>query len=153
LLVEIARACPDMVFTWVGGGDVPAGLSIPGNLRLTGMLPHAEALAVLAESDVYIHTSRWEGLSNAILEAMALALPVVVSPVSQEVVCTELGLGNGFVCVQPADYVRALRTFGADASAVAAAGCNSRRLAEQRYAPDVVLEKWRRLYASEAGRA
>jgi glycosyltransferase involved in cell wall biosynthesis len=151
LLAEVALHCPTMRFTWIGGGDVPAGVILPPNLEIAGMLAHSEAIKRLAQQQVYIHTSRWEGLSNAVLEAMALGLPMVVSPASEEVVCPDSDLRNGYVCTTREDYVTVLRNYAQNPDVAKRHGLNSRKLVEGRYALDVVLAQWRELYLREAG--
>lgn len=151
LFAGIAAACPRMQFTWVGGGEVPQGVLLPPNLTMTGMLPHRAALERLAAHDVYLHTSCWEGLSNAVLEALALGMPMIVSPVSGEVV--ETGpLANGAVCRKTPDYVDALNRLASDRALLALYAANSRRLAEDRYSSTRVLQQWRDLYRAQAGR-
>jgi len=58
---------------------------------LTGPMKHQDVLAILKSADVFFHPSIHEGISNAVLEAMALGLPVVVSDVGgmREAISTE----------------------------------------------------------------
>ncbi|MDE2237433.1 MAG: glycosyltransferase family 4 protein, partial [Elusimicrobia bacterium] len=73
---------------WIGGGELEpdirqriADLNLSGRLELTGWLGEEEALRRLSSLDILVHYSRWDGLPNAVLEAMAHGLPVVVSDV------------------------------------------------------------------------
>jgi glycosyltransferase involved in cell wall biosynthesis len=49
------------------------------DVRFFGTLIGVEKLKVIANFDVFIHSSRWEGLPMACLEAASLARPLVVS--------------------------------------------------------------------------
>lgn len=57
-------------------------LKIQNNVMFDGSLSHKILIDLLAKSKLYVSTSRYEGLSIALLEAMLLGLPVVVSKVS-----------------------------------------------------------------------
>ena len=52
--------------------------SQPGHL-LTGLITGQDKLAVLQDSDVFVMPSRSEGVSIAMLEAMYIGLPVIVT--------------------------------------------------------------------------
>jgi glycosyltransferase involved in cell wall biosynthesis len=54
-------------------------LQIGGNVTLTGLVDGSLKLGVLKDADVFVLPSRGEGLSIAMLEAMYMGLPVVVS--------------------------------------------------------------------------
>lgn len=65
-------------FMWVGDGELRETLS---GVEVTGWLSPDEVSARLRRTDVFVHYSRWEGLPNAVLEAMVHGLPVVASAV------------------------------------------------------------------------
>lgn len=76
---EIASKMPDVDFIWIGNGELAHELTSP-NIKITGWVATREELLSRASAfDVYIQVSLWEGLSIAILEAMALGKPVVAS--------------------------------------------------------------------------
>ena len=51
-----------------------------GSVRFTGPLFGQERDALLGSAYVFVHTSRWEGMPFAILEALATGCPVLVTP-------------------------------------------------------------------------
>ncbi len=55
-------------------------LELADHARLLGT--RSDVPALLAAGDIFVSSSRWEGLSNAILEAMAAGLPVVATRVN-----------------------------------------------------------------------
>jgi L-malate glycosyltransferase len=91
MAAEIVRHYPSAVFVVVGGlgTDEYAGsilrqigeLGIEANVRLLGHRPRATVWALLKECDVFCLPSRSEGMSNALLEAMASGLPCVATAV------------------------------------------------------------------------
>ncbi|MBI5597092.1 MAG: glycosyltransferase [Elusimicrobia bacterium] len=66
-------------FVWVGDGELRETLA---GVEVTGWLSPDEVSARLRRTDVFVHFSRWEGLPNAVLEAMVHGLPVVASAVA-----------------------------------------------------------------------
>lgn len=47
---------------------------------LTGRMQHDQLVDLLRDADIYVHYSRSEAVSRAVLEAMAMGLPVVAAP-------------------------------------------------------------------------
>jgi glycosyltransferase involved in cell wall biosynthesis len=68
----------DFEFIWAGDGADRAVL-IAKNITITGWLPTEDVKTLVTESDIYLSTSLYEGLSFAVLEALALWKPVLLS--------------------------------------------------------------------------
>jgi len=73
---------------WIGGGELEGrvksdleNMNLLSKVEVTGWLPGADAQERLGDLDVLVHYSRWDGLPNAVLEAMAHGIPVVASDV------------------------------------------------------------------------
>lgn len=108
LFLRIAKALSekmgeeDLQFVIVGGGplmsaleEMARGLGILSQVTFTG--ERNDVHQVLQEMDIFVMTSRYEGLSNAIMEAMATGLPVVAGDVGGNRELVEDGM-TGYLC-------------------------------------------------------
>lgn len=83
-------------------------LGLEGKVKLLGRrndVPH-----LLAASDIFVSSSHWEGLSNAILEAMATGLPVVATAVADTPNVVVPGTGLLVLPQQPQELANAIST-------------------------------------------
>jgi len=81
LFNEIAKKFvynPKIKFIWVGEGEDRKLLSAQ-NIEITGWLSQEQVKKRLKEADIYLSTSKWEGLSLAALQAMNYELPLILS--------------------------------------------------------------------------
>lgn len=69
---------PNIQFIWCGDGELKSELTSP-NIKCTGWIERKTLENYLANADVYLSTSLWEGLPLSVLEAMSIGLPVVLS--------------------------------------------------------------------------
>ena len=69
---------PNIKFIWCGDGELKSELTSP-NIKCTGWIERKELENYLANADIYLSTSLWEGLPLSVLEAMSIGLPVVLS--------------------------------------------------------------------------
>jgi glycosyltransferase involved in cell wall biosynthesis len=81
---EVTDEAPETLFMWVGSGPLQA--EVESQARTQGvslrLLGHREDVwKVMRAFDVFVLASQYEGLPFALLEAMTLALPVVVTDV------------------------------------------------------------------------
>lgn len=65
-------------FVWIGDGELRNELSAD-NIEITGWLNQKEVYDTLCSLDIYLSTSLWEGLSLAVLQAMAAGMPLLLS--------------------------------------------------------------------------
>ena len=83
----IIRACamlPNAELTIIGDGPERNALENmasqgPVRVTFTGQLPRSEALDIMAQHDVFVLNSVYEGLPHVAIEAMSLGLPVIGS--------------------------------------------------------------------------
>lgn len=68
-------------FMWIGDGEEKSRLQSP-NIKITGWLTSQLAEKELIKADVYLSTSAWEGLPLAVLTAMSMAKPLLLSKCS-----------------------------------------------------------------------
>lgn len=103
----ILREFPDVVLLLVGreGSSTP---ELRRGVETLGLAPHVRALGVrrdvgdlLVAADVFVFPSLYEGLGGAVLEAMALGVPIVAS--SSPAVAEVLEDGRCGILVPPAD--------------------------------------------------
>ncbi len=86
-MASIVPRCPDVHLLLVGDGELRASLQAQAHrLQLDGQLHFLgnrhDVPELLAASDIFVMSSLWEGLSMALLEAMAAGLPIVTTAVS-----------------------------------------------------------------------
>ena len=82
LFADICRAVRGggrkIEFMWIGDGDRRQRRMLErAGVLVTGWMARDEALRHVAESCVYLSTSRWEGMPVSVLEAMMLKVPVL----------------------------------------------------------------------------
>jgi glycosyltransferase involved in cell wall biosynthesis len=85
---RVVRIMPDAHFLIVGDGCLDGQLrerarrlGMADQVTFTGRLPHEVTLKIVSEVDLFVLPSLYEGMPNALLEAMALGRPVVASAV------------------------------------------------------------------------
>ena len=120
-------------------------MTVPANVEITGWCDHAAGLARLARCDVYMQTSLWEGLSIAVLEGMALGLPILATPAPGNLELVTDGY-NGYLCPSVDDFSAHLTHFAHNPAALAPLGAASRRMIEQSFTMVQGAPRWRSLY-------
>ena len=151
-MASVVRTIPDAVCFIAGRGELDTELrqaavelGIDRNLRLLGFRPDVPAL--LRAADVFVLPSLSEGLSLALLEAMAASKPVVASKVggNPEVVADGR---NGFL-VPAADpdalADRIVRLLG-NADLAARFGAAGRRRVDEDFTIATMVRRYDELY-------
>lgn len=103
--------------------------------------------AVLREATIYVQPSYREGLSNAVLEAMAAGLPVVASRISGNEDIIDEGVSGLMVeAGDAAQLAAALRRLAADPDLARRLGEAARRMVERRFGLPAVVAALEAVY-------
>jgi glycosyltransferase involved in cell wall biosynthesis len=155
ILLEVARRLKDegVEFQLLIAGEgerraeltaLARDLDVQDRVEFLGFVEDVTSL--LRQADVFVFTSRWEGMSNALLEAAAAATPVVTVDTTsngEAVIDGETGF------VVPAGDTEAfaarLRALVEDPELRARMGAAGRRLVEGRFRLDRKMDEWERL--------
>jgi glycosyltransferase involved in cell wall biosynthesis len=149
----------DARFDVIGGGNEHARLVALARTRgvahAVSFLGHSDTIPEhLAAADAFVLPSRTEAMSNAVLEAMAAALPVVVSAVGGIPEVIEHGVTG--LLVPPGDaraLANALGTLMDDESMAARLGTAARAHVDGRYSFDRMVASFEHIYLTELRRA
>jgi len=84
IMAQAARKEPRLRFVWVGDGAQRAEyeaeldrLGLREKTTLVGLIPPERVPEVLAGLDILAHTSQWEGLPRAVVQALLMQVPAV----------------------------------------------------------------------------
>lgn len=144
------RLREEVDWTWVGATEA-AAVCLPQHVMRTGWLERTAALGRLAELDIYVQTSRWEGLSYSILEAMALGKPVVATRIPSNEVVIEDGV-TGFLGNDAPELAEHVRRLSRDAALRARMGAAARACIADHYDAARIYQGYADLYRQLAGK-
>jgi len=151
---HLATASTPARCLWIGDGELRPEverlrrvLLLETGLRVTGWLEHGRAVEELTKADIFVHYSRWEGLPNAVLEAMALGLPVVASDIPGNRELVRNG-ENGFLAADEAGLLRHTLALAKDPELRARLGAAGRALVAGEYTRERMLREMSELYSS-----
>ncbi len=137
---------------WIGGGEDEQrirrqleNMNLGLKVEVTGWLEHEQAQEKLRDLDVVIHFSRWDGLSNAVLEAMAYGLPIVASdhPGNRDAIVHG---ETGFLAKSEVELLEYTLKLVDDAELRRRFGENGRRRVRENFALADALKRWEMLY-------
>lgn len=107
---EIALQLPNIDFVWIGNGELIDDITSE-NITVTGWIrTREELLSKINSLDLYIQVSLWEGLPIAILEAMAVRKPLLVSNIMGNKDTVDEGL-NGYTYNTTQDAITKIKYF------------------------------------------
>jgi glycosyltransferase involved in cell wall biosynthesis len=155
---DVLRRFPDVEFEIVGGGpeleSLVARAAARGVLHAFTFLGHRnDVTARLAGADMFVLPSRSEAFPNAVLEAMAAALPIVASAVGGIVELVDDGRTGLLVQAgNPKALADRIGTLIANRDLAARLGRAARHEAQARYSFDRMVGAFERIYLTQLTR-
>lgn len=133
LAKRIRTVRPGTRMMWVGDGDAQMRAKLlDAGCEVTGWQSREEVCRILASTDVYVQTSRWEGLPISLIQAMACGNPAVVTNVVGNRDAVEHGK-SGFVAEDVAGMARHVEQLLAESTLRLSAGRLARQEAMRRF--------------------
>lgn len=124
------------------------------NVRFLGTVARDAMPELYRQAQIYVQPSRYEGMSNAILEAMASGLPLISTRIGANVGVIEDGVNGLLTAVEDAAALSAsLAQLIGDQAQRIAMGCAGRKIAETRFSFPALYDDYEARYRALAGKA
>ena len=131
-------------FIWCGDGELKSELTSP-NIKCTGWIEKKELENYLANADIYLSTSLWEGLPLSVLDAMALVLPVVLSDCVGN---RDLVENKNFLFQDKQKAIRMISYYVKNRNLLIENGLKSRKIFDRDFKLENMVNLYYRLYRS-----
>jgi glycosyltransferase involved in cell wall biosynthesis len=136
----------DFEFLWVGDGEDRNQLTAK-NIRITGWLSSKENKALIADSQIYLSTANFEGMPFAVLEALILKKPVLLSDCVGNRDIVHKGL-NGDLFNNEEEAILKILQYYNNRDMLDIMGAYSQQLCAQEFDVDSTGSSYRDLYKS-----
>lgn len=147
LFNEIAQEFPKVIFMWIGAGPLANKLT-SSNIQITGWLDRVEAVAKMMSADIFLFPSAWESLSMALMEAMYLEKPCIVSRADGNRDIIHTGI-NGYVCDTKEEYIAAISELLNDKEKIIEYGKRSRQDILNIYNINTMQNRYEKLFSDK----
>lgn len=147
LFNKIAMAFPNIEFLWIGDGELKDEITA-SNIAITGWVNNRTAMQYMADIDIFLLPSLWEGLPMALLEAMYMKKICVVSNVvgNRDVIHNE---NNGYVCDDLTDFIERIKKITQANEIPLRLIENANREIVTHYNSNIMAKKYKKIYCQE----
>ena len=160
IMAAAARRDPRLRFVWVGDGAQRAEyeaelgrLGLRDKTRLLGLVPPERVPEMLAGCDILAHTSQWEGLPRAVVQALLMQVPAVAFAIDGTPEVVQDGQTGRLVALGDIDtFVSALLDLADDADLRRRMGRAGREHCRTRFDWREMVDQLERLYLKLSAR-
>ena len=136
-------------FVWVGDGQAKNAFTAK-NISVTGWLSPAEVNEYVVSADVYLSTSKYEGLSFSVLEALALKKAVLLSDCTGNVDIVKNGINGDLFATTNEAIIKILQYYN-NREMLDVMGQYSRDICKAEFDGRENFKSYRELYAGSIG--
>lgn len=129
-------------FIWCGDGELKSKLISP-NIKCTGWIDGKELENYLANADIYLSTSLWEGLPLSVLEAMSIGLPVILSDCVGN---RDLVENNGFLYNNKLEVNTYINILLKNKKIIKEQGVNSKKIVKKSFNIEDMVQSYLNIY-------
>jgi len=153
-LLDVVSRLPDVGLTLVGDGSQRLRIEkrvedegLGDRVRFTGLVPRETVYAELLAADLFVSPALWEGLPIAVLEAMALGRPALLSDIQPHVEIQRQGRELPLLPFDPEAWAEAIERYSRrSADSLRAEGQMNRRIVESSFTLARMHEEYTRVY-------
>ena len=145
-IIDVAKQFPEIDFKLAGPvANEIINLNLPSNITLLGAISKNEVRELLEKSDLFLFPSYTEGFANALLEAMAMGLPIITTPVGAN--CDMIESSGGIVVsvANSVEVVNAINLLKDSSKRIEISRWNINKVKEE-YSTEKVMKKLISLY-------
>lgn len=135
---------PNFEFVWIGSGIERHKIDA-SNVRITGWVNQEQVNKELMSADLYLSTARWEGLPFAVLEAMNLGLPLLLSRCIGNNDLVEEAV-NGFLFEKGWEAVENIRFLSKENNILQKMSIESHRICAEKFRKEDSALAYKKLY-------
>ncbi|MCE2894900.1 MAG: glycosyltransferase [Flammeovirgaceae bacterium] len=132
-------------FVWIGGGELEYCLTSK-NIEVTGWVNRERVINELAKANLYLSTALWEGLPFAVLEAMNLGKPLLLSDCVGNVDLVENGY-NGYLYSSEHEAIDKIKLIISDLTKTKLFGRASNDLVRKSFNVEDMARKYEQAYS------
>lgn len=129
-------------FIWCGDGELKSELT-SSNIKCTGWIEKKELENYLANADIYLSTSLWEGLPLSVLEAMSIGLPVILSDCVGN---KDLVENNGFLYNTKTKAITYIKKLSENKKTIREQGFNSKKIVKKSFDIENMIKFYLNIY-------
>lgn len=144
-IAQYFEGIPGIEFTWIGDGPDKYQFT-SRNIRVTGWMDAPSVQSCVASADLYLSTSKYEGLSFAVLEALALRKPVLLSNCTGNSDIVKRGI-NGALFTNKEEAIVKILQYYTNPEMLPVMGAYSEEICQAEFDVEQNFKNYREVYA------
>jgi glycosyltransferase involved in cell wall biosynthesis len=137
-------------FLWIGDGEKKVCLTSE-NIKITGWITNSEVDGLVKDIDIYLSTSRWEGLPISVLKAMSSGKPLLLKYCvgNKDLVVHNY---NGYSFNTKDEAVKYIDLLIKNGESMKVFGNNSRKIVKSEFPIEKMVKQYKDLYHKYRGK-